>query len=113
MVLVIRMRQQGRKNRQTFRLVVTDKKTPRDGKYLEAVGAYDPHRVENNLQVNGERLSYWLSKGAQMSESAQKLVKNVAPDVIKSLQDQKNAKRIKAAAARRKTVKKNDKKSEG
>jgi small subunit ribosomal protein S16 len=106
MVLVIRMRQQGRKNRQTFRLVVTDKKTPRDGKYLEAVGSYDPHRAENNLQVNTERLSYWISKGAQISEAAQKLVKGVAPEVMKSLQDQKNAKRVKLAAVRRKAGKK-------
>lgn len=106
MVLVIRMRQQGRKNRQTFRLVVTDKKTPRDGKYLEAVGSYDPHRAENNLQVNTERLSYWISKGAQISESARTLVKSVAPDVMKSLQDQKNAKRVKLAAVRRKSGKK-------
>lgn len=105
MVLVIRMRQQGRKNRQTFRLVVTDKKTPRDGKYLEAVGSYDPHRAENNLQVNTERLSYWISKGAQISESARTLVKSVAPDVMKSLQDQKNAKRVKLAAVRRKSGK--------
>lgn len=102
MALVIRMRQQGRKNRQTFRLVVTDKRNPRDGKYLESVGSYDPHRAENGMQVNTERLAYWVSKGAQISERAQNLVKRVAPDFILQLKAQKNAARTKNAAQRRK-----------
>jgi small subunit ribosomal protein S16 len=105
------MRQQGRKNRQTFRLVVTDKKNPRDGKYLETVGSYDPHRAQNNLQVNTERLLYWLSKGAQISETAQKLVKSVAPQIIQGLKDQKNASRVKQAAQRRRLSKKEVKKA--
>ena len=111
MALVIRMRQQGRKNRQTFRLVVTDKRNPRDGKYLETVGSYDPHRAQNNLQINTERLSYWLSKGAQISETAQKLVKSVAPALIQGLKDQKNAARVKQAAQRRRLSKKEVKKA--
>ncbi len=106
MALVIRMRQQGRKNRQTFRLVVTDKRNPRDGKYLESLGSYDPHRAQNNLQVNAERLSYWMSKGAQISDSAQKLVKGVAPEIIQKMKDQKSAMRVKKAAVRRKLGKK-------
>ena len=101
MALVIRMRQQGRKNRQTFRLVVTDKRNPRDGKYLEAVGSYDPHRAENSMQVNGERLAYWLGQGAQISPNAQKLVKNVAPAVIQEWQDKRSAARTKRVAKRR------------
>lgn len=111
MALVIRMRQQGRKNRQTFRLVVTDKRNPRDGKYLETVGSYDPHRAQNNLQINTERLSYWLSKGAQISETAQKLVKKVAPAIIQGLKDQKSASRVKQAAQRRRLSKKEVKKA--
>jgi small subunit ribosomal protein S16 len=111
MALVIRMRQQGRKNRQTFRLVVTDKRNPRDGKYLETVGSYDPHRAQNNLQINTERLSYWLSKGAEISETAQKLVKKIAPEIIQGLKDQKNASRVKQAAQRRRLSKKEVKKA--
>jgi small subunit ribosomal protein S16 len=111
MALVIRMRQQGRKNRQTFRLVVTDKRNPRDGKYLETVGSYDPHRAQNNLQINTERLSYWLSKGAEISETAQKLVKKIAPEIIQGLKDQKSAARVKQAAQRRRLSKKEVKKA--
>jgi small subunit ribosomal protein S16 len=102
MAVRIRMRQQGRKNRQTFRLVVTDIRNPRDGKYVETLGSYDPHQKGDNLKVNSERLSYWLGQGALLSDSAEKLVKKVAPQVIREFQEKKNAKRVKLAAVRRK-----------
>ena len=105
MAVKIRLRQQGRKNRQTFRLVVTDIRNPRDGKYLETLGSYDPHNAKNNLQLNKERLNYWLSKGAELSPSAEKLVKGVAPEVVTALKSQKNAARIKQAAQRRRLKK--------
>lgn len=89
MALVIRMRQQGRKNRQTFRLVVTDSRNPRDGKYLESLGSYDPSRPQDNLVLNEERLSYWMSKGAQISERAERLVRNINPSFIKGYADKK------------------------
>ena len=110
MAVKIRLRQQGRKNRQTFRLVVTDIRNPRDGKYLETLGSYDPHSAKLNLQLNTERLNYWLSKGAELSPSAEKLVKGVAPEVIKALKNQKSASRVKQAAQRRR-LKKADKKA--
>src|ERR1700675_1382498 len=110
MAVKIRLRQQGRKNRQTFRLVVTDIRNPRDGKYLETLGSYDPHSAKNNLQLNKERLNYWLSKGAELSPSAEKLVKGVAPEVVTALKTQKNAARVKQAAQRRR-LKKTDKKA--
>lgn len=106
MVLKIRWRQQGRKNRQTFRLVVTDIRRPRDGKYLEAIGSYDPHRAENNLQINAERLQYWLSKGAELTDSAERLVKGVAPTVIQGLKAKKQTARLKQVAQRRRLKKK-------
>ena len=105
MAVKIRLRQQGRKNRQTFRLVVTDIRNPRDGKYLETLGSYDPHSAKSNLQLNTERLNYWLSKGAELSPSAEKLVKGVAPEVVTALKSQKNAARIKQAAQRRRLKK--------
>jgi small subunit ribosomal protein S16 len=110
MAVKIRLRQQGRKNRQTFRLVVTDIRNPRDGKYIETLGSYDPHGPkQSNLQLNAERLSYWLSKGAELSPSAEKLVKGVAPEVISSLKKQQSVARVKQAAQRRR-LKKADKK---
>ena len=58
MALMIRLRQQGRTNRQTYRLVVTDKKNPRDGKYIEMLGWYNPHEEnEKNLFIDALRCS--------------------------------------------------------
>ena len=110
MAVKIRLRQQGRKNRQTFRLVVTDIRNPRDGKYLETLGSYNPHSAQSNLQLNTERLNYWLSKGAELSPSAEKLVKGVAPEVIQALKTKQNGARVKQAAQRRR-LKKADKKT--
>jgi len=101
MALKIRFRQQGRANRQTFRLVVTDVRRPRDGKYLETLGSYNPFEAENNLKLNLERLQYWLSQGAQIADNAEKLIAKTAPDVIKGLKAQQHAKRIKMTAKRR------------
>jgi len=102
MAVKIRMRQQGRKNRQTFRLVVTDIRNPRDGKYVETLGSYDPHRKEKNLTVDAERLRHWLGQGALLSERAETLVKGVAPDVIREVKEKQQKARVKAAAIRRK-----------
>jgi len=102
MAVKIRMRQQGRKNRQTFRLVVTDVRNPRDGKYVETLGSYDPHRKDSNMTVNAGRLQHWLNLGAVLTERAEKLVKGVAPEVIRALKEKQCAAKVKQAAARRK-----------
>jgi small subunit ribosomal protein S16 len=101
MALKIRFRQQGRKNRQTFRLVVTDIRRPRDGQYLETLGSYDPHRAQGGLQIDAERLQFWLHRGAELTPTAEKLVKGVAPTVIQGLKEKKSKARTKQAAQRR------------
>jgi len=90
MALKIRLRPQGRKNRQTYRLVVTDQRNPIDGKYLEMLGWYDPYQEENNTEIKAERVRYWLNLGAVISERARALVRRTAPDLIK----QETAKRV-------------------
>src|ERR1700722_11944861 len=74
MALKIRLRQQGRTNRQTYRLVVTDIRNPRDGKYLEMIGWYNPFNNTNASQVDIERIRYWVGLGAQITPSAQTLI---------------------------------------
>ncbi len=103
MALTIRMRQQGSKNRQTFRVVVTDERTPRDGKYIEKLGWYNP-LVENdkNVQLNSERLQFWLDNGAKISDRVKNLVCRAAPDVAKQMAAKKVASRDKARAKRNK-----------
>jgi small subunit ribosomal protein S16 len=101
MALKIRLRQQGRKNRQTYRLVVTDVRAPRDGKYIELVGWYQPAEKENTLFVDAERVNHWLAQGAQLSDQARALVSKIAPEVIKGYQAKVEAKRVRLAAKRK------------
>lgn len=108
MALRIRLRKQGRTNAQTFRLVVTDIRNPRDGKYLEMLGSYNPSQKDNNFKINEERLNFWLSQGALLSDNAQKLVAKAIPDAVKKVTAQKHQKRVKLAAKRR-ALKKADK----
>lgn len=101
MALKIRFRQQGKKNRQTFRLVLTDIRGKRDGKYQENLGWYNPFQAENNAHVNADRIAYWLEKGAQISDQAKDIVAKSAPEVIKSYLGKQLKTRAKRVAKRR------------
>ena len=105
MAVKIRLRQQGKKNRQTYRLVLIDGRSKRDGKYLENLGWYNPFEVQNNLSVNAERVAYWLEKGAEISDQARSLVARSAPDVMKSYNEKRQAVRTKRVAKRREAKK--------
>ena|SRR3990167_240341 len=95
MALKIRLRQQGRRNQLTYRLVVVDSRTRRDGKYIEMVGHYDP-AIEGNkdIRVHEDRISYWLDLGAVLSENAHNLLSRAAPGVIKALREKKLASKL-------------------
>jgi small subunit ribosomal protein S16 len=101
MALKIRLRQQGKKNRQTYRVVLMDARNKRDGKYLENLGWYDPFAAEKTVSVDPERIAYWLEKGAEISDHAKDLVAKSAPEVIQSYMAKKIAKRTKLVARRR------------
>lgn len=101
MAVKIRLRQQGRANRQTYRLVACDTHVKRDGKYLENLGWYDPCLKENNASIKEDRAMHWLNLGAVMSEDAKNLIARVAPGVIKAWNEKRQAKKVKEAAKRR------------
>jgi small subunit ribosomal protein S16 len=101
MAVKIRFRQQGRNNRQTYRLVVTDIRNPRDGKYLETIGTYDPLKESGNVMLNAERLQFWLGHGAELSETAENWVKKVAPHVAEEIRARRVKKRDKQVAERK------------
>lgn len=101
MALKIRLRQQGCNNRQTFRVVVTDIRSKRDGKYVEKLGWYLPYLAENNCSIDGERLAYWLSQGATMSDQVEALAKLAAPSVVKEYKEKKAQVKAKKVAKRR------------
>jgi small subunit ribosomal protein S16 len=101
MALKIRLRQQGRTNRQTYRLVVTDIRNPRGGKYLEMIGWYNPFSKATDAVCNAERIHFWVGQGAQITPNAQALIARIAPDVMKEIRAKEHAKRTKNAAKRR------------
>jgi small subunit ribosomal protein S16 len=69
-MLKIRLQRVGRKHEPSFRLVLTDSKNgPKSGKYQEVLGWYDVRRENKAEQINTERVKYWMSKGAQVSET--------------------------------------------
>jgi small subunit ribosomal protein S16 len=84
MALKIRLRQQGRKNHTVYRLVLTDSRSPRDGKYLETLGWYNPYGegLDKKLSIQSERVQFWLAKGAILSERAENLLKQGSPQVV-------------------------------
>ena len=106
MAVKIRMRQQGRTNRKTYRLVACDTHVKRDGKYLDNLGWYDPHQKENNAKLDEEKILDWLDKGAEMSEEAKSLIARSAPHVIKKWNEKRQEKKVKMAAKKRAARKK-------
>lgn len=108
MALKIRMRQQGRRNRLFYRLVVTANEERRDGKYVECIGWYNPFEstAENSLHLKADRLSHWLDMGAQLSEKAEHLAVQAAPAVMKSYKEKKDALKAKKRLQKRERRKK-------
>ena len=76
MAVSIRLRREGAKNRPYYRVVVTDSRSPRDGKFIEILGTYDPKQTGQNSSFSVERAEYWISKGARPSDTVRSLIKN-------------------------------------
>lgn len=69
----IRLRRMGMKKQPSYRIVVCDSRAPRDGKYIENIGFYNPRTEPDTIQINEERALYWLRVGAQPTEAVLKL----------------------------------------
>lgn len=75
-VLMIRLARFGKKKMPTYRVVVTDKRRPRNGRFVEVVGTYDPLKKPAVLNLNAERIKYWLGCGAQPSDTVRSFLRN-------------------------------------
>ena len=73
----IRLRRVGLKNQPSYRIVAADKEKPRDGRFLEILGFYNPRTDPSTIDVKEDRIYHWLSNGAQPSESVEKIFKQV------------------------------------
>ncbi|MDA0331615.1 MAG: 30S ribosomal protein S16 [Proteobacteria bacterium] len=110
MALKIRLARGGAKKRPFYRIVVAEASAPRDGRYVERVGTYNPmvpKDHEQRLALNGERISFWMSKGAQPTDRVHKMLASAGLMAAPALRDQpkksapgkKRADREAAAAA--------------
>ena len=80
----IRLRREGTKNSPYYRVVVTDQRSPRDGKFIEQVGVYDPRKPGSNAKLAVERLYYWIGQGAQPSDTVASLLRRAKAEAAKA-----------------------------
>lgn len=76
-MVVIRLRREGTKNTPYYKVVVADQRSPRDGKFIEIIGNYDPKKAGLNANIDLARVDYWVGTGAQPSDTVKSLVKQV------------------------------------
>ncbi len=97
MAVRIRMKMMGRKHRPYFRICATDSRSPRDGRVIEELGTYDPliPETDGRVQLNAERVAYWLGVGAQPSEKVSVLIKKYGPNGTHLKQQQEAVARLK------------------
>ena len=89
MAVSIRLRREGAKNRPYYKVVVADSRSPRDGKFIEIIGTYDPTKTGHNSTLKVDRVEYWMTRGAQPSDTVRSLFKK----------NKKQAARVPAEAA--------------
>jgi small subunit ribosomal protein S16 len=77
MAVAIRLRREGAKNSPAYRVVVADSRSPRDGRFIELLGTYDPKKTGLNVSLDLGRVDHWLSVGARPSDTVKSLIKKV------------------------------------
>ncbi|HZS45191.1 MAG TPA: 30S ribosomal protein S16 [Blastocatellia bacterium] len=78
-MLAIRLTRKGAKKQPFYRVVVTEKESKRDGRFVEILGHYDPIQTPAIIKLDTERINYWIGRGAQPTETVKKLLKNQTP----------------------------------
>ena len=81
MAVVIRLSRRGAKKRPFYRVVATDSRSPRDGKFLEVLGTYDPLKVEDQFKIDADKTQSWIKKGALPSRTVSSLLKKAGVTV--------------------------------
>ena len=77
-MLAIRLMRTGAKKRPSYRIVVKEKQSKRDGAFLENLGTYNPTRDPAEINLKSDRVQYWISKGAQPTDTVRRLIKQAA-----------------------------------
>ena len=80
-MVAIRLRREGTTNTPYYKVVVTDQRSPRDGKFIEIIGNYDPKKKDLNANIDLARADYWIGQGAKPSDTVRSLIKKVRKSV--------------------------------
>lgn len=75
MSVSIRLRREGSLNNPYYKVVVADQRSPRDGKFIEIIGNYDPKKTGDNANIDLSRVDYWIGNGAQPSDTVRSIIK--------------------------------------
>ena len=96
MSVKIRLRRTGRKKSPTYRIVVADSRSPRDGKFIEIIGQYMPRSGDKAVNLQAERVNYWLDSGAQPTDTVRSLLRKAG--LLKARHEARLAGKLNAAA---------------
>ena len=96
MAVKIRLRRVGRKKAPMYRIVVADSKSPRDGKFIEIVGQYQPRTGDKAINLDADRVNHWLNVGAQPTDTVRSLLRKAG--VLKQRHETRLAAKLQSAA---------------
>ena len=96
MAVKIRLRRTGRKKAPYYRIVVADSTSPRDGRFIESIGQYAPRQGENAVNLELDRVNYWLDNGAQPSDTVRSLLRRAG--VLKARHEARLATKLQSRA---------------
>jgi len=96
MAVRIRLRREGRKKSPAYRIVVTESTMPRDGRFIEIIGTYQPRLSEKALTLKADRANHWLDVGAQPSDTVRSILRRAG--VLKARHEARLAKKLQSSA---------------
>jgi small subunit ribosomal protein S16 len=96
MAVRIRLRREGRKKAPTYRIVVAESTSPRNGRFIEIIGTYQPRLKENSVQLQNERANHWLDNGAQPSDTVRSILRRAG--ILKSRHESRLASKLQSSA---------------
>lgn len=96
MAVKIRLRREGRKKTPMYRIVVADSQAPRDGRFIEILGQYQPRGGENAISLKNDRVNHWLDVGAQPTDTVRSLLRRAG--IMKARHETRLAKKLQASA---------------
>src|SRR3954471_345875 len=96
MAVKLRLRRTGRKKQPTYRIVVADSRSPRDGKFIEIIGQYAPRTGDQALNLKNDRVNYWLDNGAQPTDTVRSLLRKAG--VLKARHETRLGRKLTASA---------------